>query len=129
MRFNHKSGYQLCLQQRQVSYIDSLWRADVKTYCDNSIYVGSRFKSYGPYFNCFAERGTTFVNDATWQNGVREYCANSNVRFGQKPGHLTCIGQRQVSFDHNQWCSVVKPFCDGLLLPGNRKNCMVVREC
>jgi len=129
MRIGRQSGYKICLSERQVGYAEGFWRSKVRSHCDGSIYVGGRFKSYGPYFQCFTERGTTFINDATWKNGVRDYCANSNVRFGKKPGHLTCIGQRHVSFDHNQWCSVVRPFCDGLLLPRNRSQCKVIREC
>ena len=129
MKINHKSGYLICLEQRDVDYIGSYWLSAVKQHCDNVIYIGSRFKSYGPYFGCFVERSTTFVNDSAWQVGVRNYCANSNVKFGKKEGHLICLDQRHVSFDQNQWCSVAKPFCDGLWLPSNRKNCMVVRGC
>jgi len=129
MRIGRQSGYKICLEQRSVNYAEGIWRSKVQSHCNGSVYVGGRFKSYGPYWQCFAERGTTFVNDASWTNGVRDYCANSNVRFGQKTGHETCIGQRQVSFDEHQWCGVVRPWCDGLLLKRNRAKCKVLRGC
>ena len=89
-------------------------------HCDGSFYIGGKFKSYGPYLNCFEERGTTFSNDATWQNGVRNYCASSNMKINHKSGYLICLQQRGVDYIDSAWRSAVKNHCDNVIYIGSR---------
>lgn len=130
MVYNRLSGYQTCLSQRQVPYVESYWRTDVKKYCDGSYYSGGRFASYNPYFTCFTERGTTFVNDSEWQSGVRSYCGSSNVQYGKLTGYKTCITERKVSYVQSAWCPVVKTYCDAQWYPfGGKDVCFSERGC
>jgi hypothetical protein len=122
------NGYKTCLSQRQVSYDVNAWTAKVKTHCDGSSYSGSRFQDYGAYWNCFSERGTSYVNDNSWKNGVRSYCANSNAGIGYN-GNITCLNQRQVSYYKPTWCAAVKTYCDAqVYIPPFSTNAMCQSE-
>jgi hypothetical protein len=130
MIINKLDGYKRCLSERKVSYVESYWRDEVKEHCDGSYYTGGRFADYNAYFRCFTERGTTFVNDTAWQNGVRTYCGNSNVQFGKLTGYKQCLSERKVSYLASSWCPVVKKYCEAQWYPfGGKDLCYSERGC
>ncbi len=130
MVVNLLNGYKTCLSQRQVPYDASHWQGEVKKHCDGSYYTGGRFADYNAYFKCFSDRGTSFVNDSTWQTGVRNHCGPSNVQYNKLPGYKTCLSQRQVPYLQSAWCPVVKTYCDAQWYPfGGKDRCFSERGC